>query len=266
VTVCIGAVCDDGKSVVVAADRMMTYGAPISLQVEMAVKKIVPVSDACAILFSGSVPDGEEVISRTKRLLTDGLSIGEVAQKAAACYQEVKNQRVEETILKPWLGIGFAGFSTIIAQSSSSQMLGQIFGMVMQHNLQLELLVAGITDGRAHLCAITHPGITLGLDTIGCSAIGSGGLHANVRLALGKQSTAVNLSETIYNVYEAKLAAESAPGVGKLSDIAVISGGKTIFLDESALNMLASLQNGAPRPEAASLAKLEELVKEKFNG
>jgi 20S proteasome alpha/beta subunit len=60
-TVCIGAICESGHTIVVAADRMMTYGAPMNLQVEMAVRKIVPLTDTTAVLFSGSVPDGENL-------------------------------------------------------------------------------------------------------------------------------------------------------------------------------------------------------------
>jgi hypothetical protein len=39
-TVCIGAICEQGKAVVVAADRMMTFGPPMNLQAEGAVRKI----------------------------------------------------------------------------------------------------------------------------------------------------------------------------------------------------------------------------------
>lgn len=262
-TVCIGAICDDGKAIVVAADRMMTYGPPMSLQVEMAVKKIVPVSDSCVILFSGAVPDGEEVINRTKIKMTGHhLTVSEIANFAAASYQEVKNARVESTILKPMLGVGFPGFATIIGQSASSQILQQIVGMVMQHNLQLELLVAGVDDAQAHLFAVVNPGHSLGFDTVGCSAIGSGGLHANVRLALGKQGAAVSTAETIYNVYEAKAAAESAPGVGKLTDIAIVTKGKVKFLDENALTELSGLRHVAPKLGKDTIAKLTKLCKD----
>jgi hypothetical protein len=40
-TVCIGAICDNGAAIIVAADKMLSYGPPMNLQVEMPVKKIV---------------------------------------------------------------------------------------------------------------------------------------------------------------------------------------------------------------------------------
>jgi 20S proteasome alpha/beta subunit len=262
-TVCIGAVCDNGRAVVVAADRMMTYGAPMSLQVETAVKKIVQITDSCVILFSGAVPDGEEVIRRTKSNITGhSHTVSDIASFAATSYQEIKKKRVEDTILKPLLGIEFSGFPSLLAQSASSQMLQQILGMIAAHNLQLELLVAGIDDSQGHLSGIVHPGLALGFDTVGCSAIGSGGLHANVRLALGRQGIAVSLPETIYNVLEAKIAAEGAPGVGKLTDIAIVTKDKIKFLNDDALSALTSLHQVQPTINDETLTKLTELCKD----
>ncbi len=262
-TVCIGAVCAGGTAVVVAADRMMTYSAPMSLQVEMAVKKIVPMTSSCAILFSGGVSDGEDVIKRTKaKIIGHSHTVSDIAQFAAESYQEVKNKRVEDTILKPWLGVGFGSFPQLLAQSASSQMLQQIMGMIMQHNLQLELLVAGIDDSQGHMAAVVHPGSVVGFDTIGFSAIGSGGLHANVRLALGKQGTDRSLPETVYNVHEAKIASEAAPGVGTLTDIAIITKEKIKFLDDAALSVLKSVHQTQPTIDSGIIVKLTDLCKD----
>ena len=65
VTVCIGAICESGGAVIVAADRMMTYGAPMNLQVEGAVRKIIQLTEHAALLFSGTVPDGEQVATNS---------------------------------------------------------------------------------------------------------------------------------------------------------------------------------------------------------
>jgi Proteasome subunit len=91
VTVCIGAICDNGKSIVVAADRMMTYGPPMNLQVEAAVRKIIPLSDNAVLLFSGSVPDGEGVANGTKALLQGGKhELRQICEFATLTYQAIK--------------------------------------------------------------------------------------------------------------------------------------------------------------------------------
>jgi 20S proteasome alpha/beta subunit len=59
--------CEDGKAIVVAADKMVTFGAPMSLQMEPAVlRKITTITDDSVVLFSGSVPDAEEIVAATK--------------------------------------------------------------------------------------------------------------------------------------------------------------------------------------------------------
>ena len=195
-TVCIGAICDCGKSIVVAADRMMTYGPPINLQVEAAVRKIIPLSDNAVLLFSGSVPDGEAVANGTKAMMQGGGNVGlkQVTEYAARTYQDLKKKRVEDTILRPLMGIDFAQFQQMVTQSAASRVSFKSLGVVpATANRKLDVMLAGIDEGVGHLGVVTHPGMALPMDTVGTSAIGSGGLHASVRLNLGHQTKDINL-------------------------------------------------------------------------
>lgn len=116
-TVCIGAVCEGGLAAVVAADRMVTYGPPMSLQIEPPIKKIRTLNDAAVLLFSGSVPDGEDVATRTLFAIKslDRPTIAVVAEAARQAYEDTKRKRVEDSILKPFLGVTFTQFQTLIA-------------------------------------------------------------------------------------------------------------------------------------------------------
>jgi len=241
---------------------MMTYGAPMNLQVEMVVRKIVPLTDTTAILFSGSVPDGENLVARTRaKILTARSSIQETVTAAVSSYQEMDGIGVEDLILRPLLGVDFVGFQSMISQSSSSQILQQTLGMVSQHNMQLDILIAGFDEGEAHLTALANPGIALPMDTIGSAAIGSGGLHANVRLSLGKQVRVISFPDTVYNVYGAKVAAEVAPGVGKMTDMAVIRQSGIKFFDETAFRTLESISQDRPALRQADVDQLAELCR-----
>jgi 20S proteasome alpha/beta subunit len=261
-TVCIGALCDDGKAIVVASDRMMTYSAPMNLQVEMPVKKIVAIGQSVAILFSGGVADGEDVISKARaKICGSNKTIHEIADATAASYQEIKRRKVEDTILRPLIGIDFNSWASLLAQSAASQSLAQILGMISQHNLQLELLVAGFDDSGGHLFGVFHPGISMPMDTIGCGAIGSGGLHANVRLSLGGQIRGLSMADTLFNVYEAKAAAEVAPGVGKLTDIAIVSPKEVRFFDDDVCQSLSSMLQKRPELRPEDRKKLQQICK-----
>jgi 20S proteasome alpha/beta subunit len=248
-TVGIGVLCENGKSVVVAADKMVTFGAPMNLITEPpALKKITQLNARCALIFSGSVPDGEEIVAAALQQAGNmgKSSIEKIAGIVKSAYVSLKKKRVEETILEPMLSADFGKFQTLVAQSPSSQILQQIVAMVMQHNMQLELIVAGTDDTGAHLFIASHPGQVAPADTMGFAAIGSGGLHAAIRVSLAQHTKAASLADGVYGVYEAKKAAEVAPGVGKLTDMAVIRDGKIRFADSQLFAMLESVRKERP--------------------
>lgn len=263
-TVCIGGICESGRAIVVAADRMMTYGAPMNLQVEGAVRKIISLSDKAALLFSGNVPDGEQVATQTRAKMQGAqqIDLASIAAMAAVSYQELKRKRVEDTILRPLLGLEFAGFQALVAQAAASQMLQQVLGMIAQHNFQLDVMLAGLDATGAHLFVVTHPGTALPMDTVGSSAIGSGGMHAAIRLSLARQAKDVTLSETIHNVYEAKIASEGAPGVGKVTDMAVLNAKGVTFIKDPVFEVLAAIHKERPALSDDDVAKLNASCKE----
>lgn len=257
-TVCIGAICDDGNAAVVAADKMVTFGPPMMLQTEPpTLKKITSLTTECLLLFSGSVPDGEQVVARMPSL-PPKQKIAKLAEMTKIAYAELKKSAVEETILKPLLGVDFAQFQGLVGQSSASQILQQVVGMIMQHNLQLDILVAGSDDSGSHLFLVTHPGVLMPMDTNGFVAIGSGGLHAAVRLSLGQHTKTTSLVETVHSVYEAKKAAEVAPGVGKLTDMAIIKNGRISTVDDKLFNTLESVHKEKPSLSVEDRKLLQE--------
>jgi 20S proteasome alpha/beta subunit len=259
-TVCIGAICEDGKSAVVAADKMVTFGPPMNLQTEPpAFEKIKKLTPTCLVAFSGSVPDGEEIVARSQTRLgaAPKQPVAQIADHVKDAYIELKKKRAEETILRPLLGADFPQFQMMVTQSSSSQILQQVVGMMMQHNLQLDVLVVGADQMGCHLFVATHPGVLMPLGTTGFTAIGTGGLHAAVRLSLGQHTRIAPLLETIYNVYEAKKASEVAPGVGKLMDMALIREGTVHLASPQAIDAVEKLRSSHQEKPALTQTEKE---------
>lgn len=259
-TVCIGAICEDGKTAVVAADKMVVFGAPMNLQTEPAtLRKIMPLTEDSVLLYSGSLADGEDLIRRSGIQAGQNLPIEKIAQAIKSSFTELKKTRVEETILQPLLGADYQQFQALAAQSPSSQILQQVVAMMMQHNLNLDVLIAGVDESGGHLFVVTHPGVLLRVDTTAFAAIGVGGTHAMVRLSLGGHTKVASREDTIYNVYEAKKASEVAPGVGKLTDLAVVERGKVCFADQRLFDVLEKAHKERPilsTPEQEELRKV----------
>ncbi len=264
-TVCIGVVCEGGKAVVVAAGKMVTFGSPMNLQTEPpSLNKITKLTEECVLLFSGAVPDGEELISTSLPKIGAGprQPVSKIAETVKAAYVELRKKRVEEAILRPLLGADFSQFQALVAQSSASQILQQVMGMISQHNMQLDVLIAGTDDSGGHLLVATNPGQLLPVDTTGFAAIGTGGLHAGVRLSLGQHSRVASLMDAVYNVYEAKKAAEVAPGVGKLTDMAVVSGGKITFAGSGLFDVFEKVHKEKPSLSDSERTELEKSCKD----
>lgn len=264
-TVGIGAICEDGKSAVVAADKMVTFGSPMNLQTEPpALKKIIDLTDRVLLVFSGNTADGEEIINASRPRLTDEIksSVARIAEIVKESYGRHKQRKAEETILRPLLGADFSQFQKMVAESPASQILAQVLGTLVQHNLNTEILVAGIDDAGAHVFAITHPGQLLPLGTTGFGTVGSGGIHAGVRMSMAQHTRSASLVETVYNVYEAKRASEVAPGVGKLTDMAIIRNGKICFCSNGLLEALNSAHREKPALSNEELEKLRKVCDE----
>jgi 20S proteasome alpha/beta subunit len=263
-TVGVGAICDGGKSVVVAADRMITFGAPMNLQTEPPdFNKITQITPRCALIFSGSGPDGEEIIASARKKLGGSPSpktpITRVAEVVKEAYVELKRNRVEENILKPMLSATFKEFQTLCAQSSSSQVLQQVLGMIVQHNLNLEVMIAGVDESAvgAQLFVTTHPGQVFPMAMQGTTAIGSGGIHAAVRMTLGQHARTATIVDTVYNVYEAKRASEVAPGVGKLTDLAIITADTFRLANKPLFDILEAVHKEKPALSDDERGKLQ---------
>src|SRR5215472_801309 len=125
-----------------------------------------------------------------------------------------------------------------------------------QFNLGSDFIVTGVDTGGARICVVGHPGTLAWLDKLGYAAIGSGGIHANMRLALGAQTRSSPLVDTVYRVFDAKKASEVAPGVGPQTDMAIVTASETKMLSESVLKTLLEIFNESEGKKPSSLNKL----------
>lgn len=266
-TVCIAAVCEDGKKIVVAADRMFTAPPPVNLEFETAEQKIESLAPSCVALVSGSSGYGTEVLLETSRRLGGNLApaIADVAQHAESAYKAVRAKKADEAIIAPTLGQDFVSFQakggTLPAYlQPQPQMYQQVVTLLNQFNMNLEVIVAGIDTTQARIARITHPGTLAWLDKLGYDAIGSGGIHALTRLYLGAQTRHRGLLETLYSVYDAKKASEVAPGVGKETDVAIVESGRVLQCSSEILDVLETIHKETNKKLAPDIKGLKDAM------
>lgn len=235
-TVCIAATCEGGKRIVVAADRMFTLSAPASLEFETQEKKIESLANGCVLLSSGNSAYAKEILSQSLDALeaASAPKLAHVAEVVKGSFVKVRAAKTREQVLLPMLGPDFIKFDSMsmpLPQYLQFQpaVFQQLSSQMFTFNLGLDLLVCGIDASGAHIVYIGHPGTTAWLDKLGYAAIGSGGIHAQTRLSLASQTRDETLARTVLGVYQAKKAAEAAPGVGNATDMAIVDSAQVAF-------------------------------------
>jgi ATP-dependent protease HslVU (ClpYQ) peptidase subunit len=259
-TLCMAALCrdeDQNELVVVAADRMVTFGGFIEF--EHSVPKMANQSPYALALIAGDTLLGTR-LAKAVAAEFDSTSprVAEIADRMAARYVDMRRNELENQVLAPrGLDLGsfygnHAGFNAQI-----TMMLDQTMA---QFNLGVELLIAGVDAAGAHIYSVHNPGRPeREYDVIGYAAIGSGGIHALQAMIGFKHAATASVAETVFRVYASKRRAEVAPGVGLDTDIAIVSASGVRFLSADTLSELAVLYDNYGK--AAEEAQVKELSK-----
>ncbi len=247
-TVCIAAICDNGKSIVVAADRMFTAGAPLNLEFEPPISKIELLSPRCVAMGAGTSLAAAEIIETARgTIASTGGQVLQIALTARDVYTNLRNSKIDEQILSAQLGPDFSVFRSkggtlpgyLQAQPGIYQ---QMVIQTSQFNLGVDLLLAGCDGYSSHIYHLTHPGSLTAFDKLGYNAIGTGAMAA-----------------TLHAVFNAKLAVEVAPGVGQETEIAVVSAEGVWRCPDVFIDGLRKIRDASIQESKPDLAKVQNL-------
>jgi len=240
VTICLAAMCEEAKTVVVGSDRMLS-SRMLSLEFEPPRPKIVKLSDSCLMMTAGPALRDIDLQKYVTRELASraGVDINWIVEKVKEGYQEARRKKIEEYYLRP------RGLTLERYLGDARSLLPEVAMQIDEHlatwDYGLEVLIAGVDSDGAHIYAVYNPGTAECFDSLGYHSIGSGESHAAFILIDSKHSHKCSLQETIWAVYQAKKNAESAPGVGQSDDFAIISPDGIIYLEKTTLDRLKEL-------------------------
>jgi hypothetical protein len=136
-----------------------------------------------------------------------------------------------------------------------------IQNQIDRYNYGLDIIIAGISHGQAHIYGVFNPGASRCFDAIGFHAIGSGCPHALNTLIAREQNQSTALADTVMNVYEAKRVAERAPGVGaNITDISIMLPGKTITFPRNKVDDLKGVHRKWGGKETSWRDELQQIL------
>jgi len=263
-TVCIAAIANGGTHVVTAADRMFTVGPPLNVEFEPQITKVEQMSPSCLAMGAGNSLFVDQILKSAKEAYRNvpGASVTQIAISVKEAYAKLREESIEEQIVKQTLGNDFLAFrargGTLPAYLQPQPAIyQQIIVQANQFNLGVDLIVTGIDDGGSHVYYVGNPGTMVSFDKIGYNAVGSGASHVAIRFALECMHPKTPLEDVLLAVYLAKKAAEVAPGVGQETEIRVISSKEVWPAPDSFIATLQEAQSEKAKKAAPNADKVK---------
>lgn len=225
-TVCVAALCDDGASVIGVSDRMLSTADNQTKRV-----KVHDLTPTVVALIAGDVALHTELLIELRALIAqcsdspEVLTVKNIADSYGAAYADAKRRRAERQYLSP-LGLTSgeflkrqAGFS----EKLSSELVREIVNYQMPACAAL-FIGKDSSHGyvRSHIYSFDN-GVVTCHNEAGFASIGVGMYQAMSSLMFAGHRTQQGLHATIYMVLAAKKRAEVAPGVGKETDVVVVT-------------------------------------------
>jgi 20S proteasome alpha/beta subunit len=269
-TVCISALCAKAdapaKNVIVISDRMVTLGRLTEFEHE--VPKITNIAPKVVVLVAGDAIRGSQLIKNVTEGGPASPFVRDLAQLTASRYSEMRDAQIEAEIFRP-RGLTrlqfYQGGAPAIGQQS--QLFFGIDNQVATFNFNVEMIVTGVDDHGGHLFYVGNPGQTISsFHQIGYHAIGSGSLQALQSMIGFGHTSARPIHQTVFACYASKRRAEVAPGVGKDTDLAILTDAGMFKADKSALDPLEELYQEYQKPASELLMKKASEITTKLLG
>jgi hypothetical protein len=230
-TVCIAAICDTGRALIMVADRQFGLGYT---SVESKHGKFDNFGPDWYVGFAANnMAYATEVITLGRSRLQKQAERDhyDMIPKIERCYQDVRNAKAEALYLSSW-GSSLSDFHAHGKERIPLGTYAGVYSKLTTFDLSVELLVAGFGDA-ARIFRIRNPGVSSEQTGLGFWAIGSGSAAALSSLFSREYNFSMSIEEALMYAYEAKVDAEYATDVGRDTDIFIINRGATpLRIDE----------------------------------
>ncbi len=244
-TVCIAALADKGKSLVLATDTMITMpGLSYEFEKSNLYKMYELEEKESFVLTAGSVLDANMIISRSEKILAkqkidnSDISFSFIVDVIRRVYQDVRREKVVQSLLET-RGLTLEAYYRN-QRMLAPEIINEVERALTTHNIGTELIVAGRSlatgENSYQIYTVSHPGVVNCVTPVGYATTGSGALHASYYLIGTEYSSAKSLKTVEDIIKKAKKQAERAPGVGKttmIKTLTIVGGDKDVSKSET---------------------------------
>lgn len=270
-TVCIAAMCEEGKKLIAASDHMVTFG---NFSADSLALKADPIHRDWHALFAGDdIGHVRPILSHVKYVLharpqdrkpkTDG----EIRFVMELAYRSRLHCLIEVGPLAPY-NVTVDEFYKNGKKKFTAAVYDRLCAKIEAINVGCHFLVCGFDpQGEGHILYLDDEGVSRSCDPVGFWAIGSGAHPAMSSLAFHADKTGFNqstgLAVALYHVCEAKFMAESSKLVGRETFVAVYEYMQPIkYLPPEGIAEIRTAweKSGAPRVPKKILSEIEDLL------
>ena len=225
-TTCVATVCDDGKAIVLVADKMVGVGF---IESELEITKMRPIHKDWWMLFAGDdISPVFDIVDKARNKIGKGptATIEEVQEAVRLAFEEKRQEEAVTLFLTP------IGWDMERFHKEGSALLpdfAQIKDKIADYRIGIELLVAGFDAGKGYVFSLyghgEKPGITNRRDIPGFDAIGTGSTGATYMMYYRDCSPKMTIREAVYYSLEGKYFGEQAGGVSESTDLFIARPG-----------------------------------------
>lgn len=224
-TVCVAAITDNGKKLILAADNMLTVSIGGTMQYEKEDaehKKIYQLNSQTWALGAGTTNFIDSIIKEAKKDIGVNQKPVNVADKVKLSYQKFYLGMAEDSVLKKH-GLNWDAFNKD-QKNLDPQTVKNINDELNGIKPDVLIIVAGYSKEDDNECYLgTVGGYTLVDRTIeGFCTVGNGGDFAKYSLLLSDYSKTLPIEKAEELVKKAIKDAARSPGVGQLGDYFVV--------------------------------------------
>ena len=257
-TICIAVICENGKKIVIACDRMVTVGDIIEFEHD--VTKFESLTDTCVVMTSGSTTLQNDVIKQALMNIKSikKPSFQQVTESVKEAYVAIRTKRAEELYLKP-INMSYSSFFEY-QKNLVPEIVFQTTDAIKKAELGVEFILCGFDDNGGHIHYLVDPGTSECYDAVGFWAIGTGSLNAISLFTSHSYAPNFSIGKSIYLAYLAKKEAERAPGVGNQTDIAVLTENGMKHLDDKIIKGLSAIQEKYKKIGNEEYEEVEKIV------
>lgn len=233
-TICIAAIGTEAKKefIVFATDHMITTGTG---QFEHSFAKYKELNKTTVAMLAGQALLFEDLTQLNNR----DIHIDEIKKQIFENFKKKRKDVIENEIFSIY-GINQDFFVESLQKPIPNPFIHTILEKVSNFKLVTNILLIGYNDGLAIISEINEGGI-FDFRNINFHTIGTGAVQASNTLLFQKHSKNDNLSRAIYNVYKSKRNAEVMQGVGKETDILILTEDGMKKISDEKINILKDI-------------------------